>query len=454
MPHSPVLRIRLNPSPRARTPALLELVASGRGSLQFALGAPERRTRLFKHGLDWSRVIVAWREDQPVGYAQVRYGGRGPYHPGLQRFIEEYGWGRGLWAALAFYLAELKSWRSQFYLYGLRVLPQYRRQGIGAALVREVLSLAQSLGYEYVDLDVGVNFHAAKWLYIRCGFSELRSSRLFGLTLLLPFPFPALCLMRCAIPKRPKTVLITGATGGIGSALAKEYAEPGNTLILQGRNAARLAEMAARFEAQGVRVLTCVLDLRNREAFSAWLQGIAQQERLDLVIANAGVNNNIGADGKGEKWEDIQALIEVNLLAAMATVDAVLPSMRERGHGQIALMSSLIAYFGLPMTPSYSASKAALKAYGEALRGWLQPEGIRVNVIMPGYVRSPMCDAMPGPKPFLWSPERAAKVIRRGLEHNKARISFPFPLNLGTWFLAVLPASISTRIVQLMGFRG
>jgi short-subunit dehydrogenase len=77
-----------------------------------------------------------------------------------------------------------------------------------------------------------------------------------------------------------------------------------------------------------------------------------------------------------------------------------------------------------------------------------------VNVVMPGYVSSPMCHAMPGPKPFLWQPERAARVIKRGLARNKARISFPFPLNLGTWFLAVLPAGVSHRIVGWMGYGG
>ena len=172
------------------------------------------------------------------------------------------------------------------------------------------------------------------------------------------------------------------------------------------------------------------------------------------MVVNAGVNTDIGPQGEGEHWEDVEALVNVNVLAAMATVDAVLPAMRRRGSGQIALMSSLAGYFGLPLTPSYCASKAAVKAYGESLRGWLAPEGIRVSVVMPGYVKSAMCDAMPGPKPFLWTPERAARVIRRGLEGNAARISFPFPLNLGTWFLSVLPTDLSLRILAWLGYRG
>ena len=252
----------------------------------------------------------------------------------------------------------------------------------------------------------------------------------------------------------PRTVLITGATGSIGGALAEVYTEPGNTLILQGRNTVRLAELAVLCGAQGARVLTNVMDVRNRDDLSRWLHEICRQEKVDLVIVNAGVNTNIGPEGEGEQWEEVQALIEVNVLAAMATVTAVLPSMRARGQGQIALMSSLAAYFGLPVTPGYCASKAALKAYGEALRGWLAPEGIRVNVVMPGYVESQMCSDMPGPKPFLWPADKAARSIKRGLARNQPRISFPFPLNFGTWWLSVLPPAISERILRLLNYGG
>jgi short-subunit dehydrogenase len=179
---------------------------------------------------------------------------------------------------------------------------------------------------------------------------------------------------------------------------------------------------------------------------------ISSANRVDLAIVNAGINTNIGLSGEGERWEEVEELLEVNLIATMATVHAILPSMRENGRGQIALISSLAAYYGLPLNPSYSASKAAIKTYGEALRGWLAPEGIRVNVVMPGYVESKMCREMPGPKPFVWTAERAAKAIRKGLEADCPRISFPFPLNLGCWLLSVIHPTVAQRILQMMKY--
>lgn len=252
----------------------------------------------------------------------------------------------------------------------------------------------------------------------------------------------------------PNNVLITGATGSIGGALALAYAAPDCTLVLQGRDETRLSVIARECEAKGAKVITHALDLRNREGVANWLNALQTSVALDLVVVNAGRNTDIGPEGKGERWDDVEALIDVNVLSSILIANLVLPSMRKRKQGQLVFISSLAAYFGLPETPSYSASKAAVKAYGEGLRGWLAPEGIKVNVVMPGYVKSPMCDAMPGPKPFLWSADKAAKAIKRGLANNKARISFPFPLNLGTWFLAVLPASFSIKILSWIGYNG
>jgi short-subunit dehydrogenase len=248
-----------------------------------------------------------------------------------------------------------------------------------------------------------------------------------------------------------QTILITGATGAIGGALARHYAASGHRLILQGRNSAALAALAHTCTEAGAHVTTHNLDLRDIAALQAWLASLPCP---DLVLANAGVNISQGENRQGESWAEMESLLDVNIKANLALVHALTPAMRQRRSGQIALISSLAAYYGLPVTPSYCASKAALKAYGEGMRGWLQADNVRLSVVMPGYTQSPMADAMAGPKPFMRSPEQAARLIAKGLTRNQARISFPFPLNFGTWWLAVLPAAWSQRLVVWMGYGG
>lgn len=252
----------------------------------------------------------------------------------------------------------------------------------------------------------------------------------------------------------PRCILITGATGAIGGALAAEYAEPGTTLILHGRRPDRLEVIASATRNAGARVLIHTGDVRDVASLRAWMADVSVAEPVDLFIANAGVNTNIGMDHAGERWETAESLLDTNVKGTIAAVDAVLPGMRQRGGGQIALVSSLAAYYGLPLTPSYSASKAAIKVYGEALRGWLRAEGIGVSVVMPGYVDSDMCSAMPGPKPFLMSPQRAARIIRRRLAADPPRIAFPAPLSWGCWWLSVLPPALAGRILQRLGYGG
>jgi len=254
--------------------------------------------------------------------------------------------------------------------------------------------------------------------------------------------------------EQSRTILITGATGAIGAALARYYAAPGVSLLLQGRQEQVLAELAEDCRQKGAGVECKVIDLTRFADLRAWLETLLPERLPDLIIASAGVNCNIGEQGQGESWQEVEQLLDINIKANFVLMDQFLPALRQRGSGQIVLLSSLAAYYGLPITPSYCASKAAIKAYGEALRGWLAEDGIQVSVVMPGYVDSFMCRNMPGPKPFLWTAERAAAVIDRGLAKNRARISFPFPLNLGCWFLAALPPALSQRILKLLNYSG
>lgn len=250
----------------------------------------------------------------------------------------------------------------------------------------------------------------------------------------------------------PRVVLITGAAGGIGSALARAYATPGRTLLLHARREQVLNALADECTARGATVVQTYFDLDDTDRLRQWLIQSDEAHTVDLVIANAGININMSAGPSGEPWDQVEALIRANITAAIATAHAVLPAMRTRGRGQIAMISSLAAWRGLPETPSYSASKAAIKAWGEAMRDAVAADGVRINVIMPGYVHSKMAYDMPGPKPFMWSAERAARYIRIGLSRNRPRISFPFPLNLGCFLLAGIHPAVSGWILRRLNY--
>lgn len=234
-----------------------------------------------------------------------------------------------------------------------------------------------------------------------------------------------------------KNILITGASSGLGAALALEYAAPEIALFLSGRNAERLAAVAHAARAKGALVLTQALDVRDREAMKSWIENVEQQAPLDLVIANAGIS---AGTGKGnEREEQASAIFETNVSGVMNTIFPILPHMKERHSGQIAIMASLAGFVGFPGAPAYCASKAAVRVYGESLRGELAAQGVKVNVICPGFVKTPMTDVNGFPMPFLMSAEKAAYIIRRGLEQNKPRIAFPWPMATIVGLLAMLP---------------
>jgi len=240
-------------------------------------------------------------------------------------------------------------------------------------------------------------------------------------------------------------ILITGASSGIGEALAMAYAAPGVTLSLSGRNEARLAAVAEACRQRGASVHHTLCDVTDREDVSAWIASRDQAAPLDLVIANAGVSA-----GVGESDDTTRRIFAVNLDGVVNTVLPALKVMRPRKRGQIALISSLASFRGMGGAPAYCSSKAAVRVWGEGLRGALAPDGIGVSVVCPGFVTSRMTDVNTFPMPFLMSAEKAAAIIQRGLAANTGRIAFPWPMLFGVWLLAALPDTLTGAFTRVL----
>ena len=249
----------------------------------------------------------------------------------------------------------------------------------------------------------------------------------------------------------PRSILITGASSGIGAALARAYAAPRIHLALCGRDAARLAAVANLCRERGAEVIEACLDVTEAAAVAAWIDNADRASPLELVVANAGVQGGLWRDGAGESLDELHRVMEVNFGGVSNTLHPVLPAMRRRQRGQIALISSLAALRGIPFSPGYCASKAAIRIYGEALRSWLAPEGIDVSVVLPGFVETRLSQTVGGPKPLMLLPERAANIIRRGLARGRRQIAFPYPLYLGMQLMRALPAALVDPILRRAG---
>lgn len=250
-----------------------------------------------------------------------------------------------------------------------------------------------------------------------------------------------------AVRRGAHSIVITGASSGLGAALAAAYAAPGVTLGLVGRNPARLAATRDACQAKGATVRIGALDVADAAPLADWLGAFDQATPIDLLLANAGISAGPAPASASEGLEIATRQVRTNLLGAMNTIEPMLPALVARGRGQIAVVSSLAGYRGLAYSPAYSASKAGTRAYGEALRALLAPRGIAVSVICPGFFASPMTDRFIGPHPFRLSLERATAIVKRGLDRRKRRIVFPWALAFGMRCADLMPAVLGDRII-------
>lgn len=250
----------------------------------------------------------------------------------------------------------------------------------------------------------------------------------------------------------PRRILLTGASSGLGAGLARSYAEAGVELGLIGRNGARLEAVAAECRQAGAIVRTGQLDVAETEPLGQWITAWAAEAPIDLAVACAGTSAGPAAIGQAEGIGLATRQVRTNLLGCMNTIEPLLPGMLAAGSGHVAVVASVAGYRGLPYSPAYSASKAGVRAYGEALRALFRPAGLSVTVIVPGFFDTPMTDRFKGDKPMLKTLPDMVRAIRRGLDRRRPRIVYPRLLGLGLQAADLLPASIGDEILRRVPF--
>ena len=239
-----------------------------------------------------------------------------------------------------------------------------------------------------------------------------------------------------------RCVVITGASRGLGLALARSYARPGTLLGLVARDSRALSVAADDCRKAGAEVRVRVADITAPTALHPWLADLDRACPIDLLIANAGQFDGRHSDAGNEDIERAIALLRTNLEGSLRTVHAVLPLMRARGRGHIAVIASLAAVFPLADAPAYSASKAGLAAYAEALRTLVAGKGIRISVVYPGHIATRQTEDHDGALPFLMSPEEAARRIVHGLARRPRRLWLPSTLAILARLGALLPSGL------------
>lgn len=240
-----------------------------------------------------------------------------------------------------------------------------------------------------------------------------------------------------------KVILITGASSGIGAALARAqaqlYAKSGVTFLLWGRDEARLNETAAQCRALGAAAMTQSFDLRDVAGFVARL---AAAGPIDIAIFNAGLGGTAADDAVAEAPETAQAIVEVNFVAPVAGANAVAAGMARRGFGQIVLIGSISESYPLPMAPTYAASKAGLRMFAEALGLRLKKHGVVVSLVSPGFIDTPMSRKVTEPKPFLMDADKAAHIIARKIQARARVIVVPWQFIVMRAFTDLLPRAL------------
>ncbi len=238
-------------------------------------------------------------------------------------------------------------------------------------------------------------------------------------------------------------VFITGASSGIGAALALSYAQRGAQLGLVGRRLSALEGLAASLPGDAHRVYS--LDVRDRSALHAAAADFLQAGHVDVVIASAGISVGTLTE-ELEDFEVFRAIYETNVLATLATFEPFLAAMKARRQGRLVGIASVAGVRGLPGAGAYSSSKAAVRAYCESLRVELHGSGVRVVTISPGFVRTPMTAENPYRMPFLMPVDAFASRAVRHIDKGTASVVIPWQMGIVARLLRAVPSAIYDRV--------
>lgn len=236
------------------------------------------------------------------------------------------------------------------------------------------------------------------------------------------------------------SVMITGASSGIGAALAYELAARGHDLALCARRLEKLEALrtAIRQHHPAIQVEIQALDVTQYDRVALVLERMAEAlGGLDTVVVNAGIG--LGEKiGKGQFAKCLRT-VETNLLGAIATVDAAVQHFQTRGRGHIVGISSILAFRGLPRNAAYSASKAGLATYLQAVRPYVRRKGIDITIFYPGFIDTPLNDMLPQ-RPFLISAEKGAQLMADRMARKVKSAMIPsWPWALAKWVLRIVP---------------
>ena len=248
-------------------------------------------------------------------------------------------------------------------------------------------------------------------------------------------------------PEAPFRILITGASGGLGEALARHYAGTGRHIALWGRKINRLQEVSEMCRKAGATASIRSLDLSDGNAAIAALRDEDIESPLDLAIFCAGLGDIQTATDLAEDPQQVARLGLINFVAPAAMAAAIAQRMASRRSGRIVLIGSAASFHALPFAAAYAGSKAGLTRFAEALRIGVAPHGVRVTLISPGFIDTAAGRKVAGPKPFLMDGDVVAARIAFASERGVAHLVLPAPFIALRWLDRLLPRSLRDRLL-------